>query len=145
MNRSDLKRILGSAPMEEPVVEPLAIPADYRVLVVDDISTNCIVAKRILERIGVPYVDTATNGEAALALAAERPPNLVLTDLWMPGASGVDLEKSLHERQPNLPVVAITADNDRDERRFPEQTRFRCVVQKPLTVENLHKVLKDIL
>lgn len=145
MNRNDLKRILERAPVEEPVAEPLAIPSDFRVLVVDDISTNCIVAKRILERIGVQYVDTATNGEAALALIAEQPPSLVLTDLWMPGVSGVDLEKSLHERLPDLPVVAITADNDRDEKRFPEQSRFRSVVQKPLTVENLYAVLKDIL
>ena len=145
MNRNDLKRILEKAPVEGTVVESLVVPADFRVLVVDDISTNCIVAKRILERIGVSYVDTATNGEVALALAAERPPNLVLTDLWMPGVSGGDLEKALHERLPDLPVVAITADNDRDEKRFPEQSGFRCIVQKPLTVENLHGVLKDIL
>jgi len=145
MNRNDLKRILEKKSVEEPTVEPIAIPPDYRVLVVDDISTNCIVAKRILERLGVAHVDTATDGTEALALVAERRPSLVLTDLWMPGMSGVDLVKTLHEKMPELTVVAITADNNRDEMRFPGQSGFHSVIQKPLTVDNLHAVLKDVL
>lgn len=145
MNRNDLKRILEKKPVEESSVEPIVVPAGFRVLVVDDISTNCIVAQRILERIGVAHVDTATDGATALELAEKQRPNLVLTDLWMPGMSGVELEQALHAKMPELTVVAITADNTREEMRFPGQSGFRSVIQKPLTIDNLHAVLKDIL
>ena len=61
--------------------------APSRVLVVDDDPTISDVVRRYLERAGF-VVDTASDGPSALALAAERPPDLVVLDLMLPGMSG---------------------------------------------------------
>ncbi len=53
--------------------------------------------------------------EEALEAIENRPPNVVLTDIGLPGMSGVEGIRILKERYPNLPVVALTVyDDDED-------------------------------
>ncbi|GIJ43941.1 hypothetical protein Val02_08270 [Virgisporangium aliadipatigenens] len=56
-------------------------------------------------------VDTAANGEAALARIAKRLPDLVVLDVMMPGLSGVEVCKELRAdgRTRSLPIVMLTA------------------------------------
>ncbi|MGH7385661.1 MAG: sigma-54-dependent transcriptional regulator [Candidatus Rokuibacteriota bacterium] len=66
---------------------------------------NC---SRILSRQG--YVcATAAEGRAALALLDRERPDLLLTDLKMPGMDGMALLRRAHELDPALPVIVITA------------------------------------
>jgi CheY-like chemotaxis protein len=65
-----------------------------RVLVVDDDPTVSDVVRRYLERAGYD-VDKAADGPTALALAAERPPDLVVLDLMLPGMSGLEVCRRL--------------------------------------------------
>ena len=79
-----------------------------RVLIVDDepdMVDNCA---RILARAGYAC-QTATDSRAALALLEETPPDLLLTDLKMPGMNGMELMRRAHELDPGLPVIMITA------------------------------------
>jgi two-component system response regulator HydG len=57
-------------------------------------------------------VDTAADGPAALAIAAEHPPDVVVTDLKMPKMDGVALLGKLHEQDRDLPVIVVTAFGD---------------------------------
>jgi two-component system NtrC family response regulator len=78
------------------------------ILVVDDDENLRWVTKTQLEDVGYPVI-TVPNGEAALtALDAQRP-SLVLTDLKMPGMSGIDLLERIRAQDPDIPVVLITA------------------------------------
>jgi|UniRef100_A0A7C5ENA3 nitrogen regulation protein NR(I) len=52
---------------------------------------------------------TAASGEAALDLLRERLPDLVIMDVRMPGMSGLDTFRHLHELEPRLPVIIMTA------------------------------------
>lgn len=54
-------------------------------------------------------VETAADGEAALEILDRALPALVLTDLKMPGLSGMDLLQKIRETWPELPVIIITA------------------------------------
>jgi len=54
-------------------------------------------------------VETAASGEAALELIAERQYDLVLTDLKLPGQSGIDVLRGSHKLNPGMPVVVLTA------------------------------------
>ena len=50
----------------------------------------------------------AANGEEALSLVAETPFDAIVSDLVMPGMSGVDLLKSVRERDRDVPIVIVT-------------------------------------
>jgi DNA-binding NtrC family response regulator len=79
-----------------------------RILIVDDepdMLENC---SRILSRHGYSCV-TAENGRAALALLEHEHPDVVLTDLKMPEVDGMAVLRHVHETDPALPVIVITA------------------------------------
>jgi two-component system, NtrC family, response regulator HydG len=82
-----------------------------RVLVVDDEQSARSGLEKLLRQDGYE-VDVASDGVAALAVAAERPPDVVVTDLKMPRMDGVELLKKLREQDIDLPVIMVTAFGD---------------------------------
>ena len=82
------------------------IPA--RILVVDDDENLRWVVKTQLEEFGY-MVSEAGDGEQALTIIAKEPPALVLTDLKMPGLSGLELLAKIRSEYPEIPAVIITA------------------------------------
>jgi len=79
-----------------------------RILVVDDDENLRWVLKTQLEEMGYS-VSTAIDGEQALAAIEREPPALILTDLKMPGLSGLELLDRIRPDYPEMPVVIITA------------------------------------
>ncbi len=79
------------------------------ILVVDDSPTQLRQMQMILEQDGFT-VQTAENGEAALAAIQSDPPRLVVTDLEMPGMSGLELVGIVSGMQPTVPVVLTTSE-----------------------------------
>ncbi len=79
-----------------------------RLLVVDDDESLRWVLQTQLEDMGYE-VETAADGREALELIAKDPPALVLTDLKMPGLTGMELLDGLRGEYPELPVVLMTA------------------------------------
>ncbi len=82
-----------------------------RVLVVDDEASARSGLEKLLSQDGF-IVDTAEDGAAALEIAAERPPAVVVTDLKMPGMDGLSLLRKLREQDPHIPVIVVTAFGD---------------------------------
>src|SRR5947208_5321345 len=78
------------------------------ILVVDDDENLRWVLKTQLEEMGYA-VSSAADGEQALAAIEKEPPALVLTDLKMPGLSGLELLARIRSEYPELPAVIITA------------------------------------
>ncbi|RNC81051.1 MAG: sigma-54-dependent Fis family transcriptional regulator [Phycisphaera sp.] len=78
------------------------------VLVVDDKEMMRDSVGSTLQRAGFAVI-TAENGEHALTAAAKRRPDAVVTDLKMPGLSGIELLERLREIDTELPVVLMTA------------------------------------
>lgn len=79
-----------------------------RVLVVDDDSSLRRVVEFTLQEDGLSVRAVASGAEALEALARTSF-DAVVTDVRMPGISGVDLLTELHRRDPSLPVVLVTA------------------------------------
>jgi two-component system, sensor histidine kinase and response regulator len=111
----------GEEPVEASVAAaPTPPPETARaILVVDDSRTNQMVASAFLRAAGYRPHPAGTATEA-LSLLAERPFDLVLMDITMPGMSGLDATKALRELPGavgRIPVIAMTADaspNDRE-------------------------------
>jgi DNA-binding NtrC family response regulator len=79
-----------------------------RVLIVDDESSILDTLRILLKREGYD-VRTATGGQQALDAIAEGVPDLILSDIRMPGVGGIDLLNSVREIDATLPVILMTA------------------------------------
>lgn len=79
-----------------------------RLLVVDDDRTDRTAVRRLLADMDVEIVEVQ-DAEKALASVEEQVPDLVLTDLRMPGMTGLELVERLGEEMPGLPVVLMTS------------------------------------
>lgn len=80
-----------------------------RVLVVDD-DVSCCSALRTLLRDEGYEVDVASGGEEALALIASAPPDVLLSDIRMPGMDGFALLRQAR-RTHDFPVLLMSADD----------------------------------
>lgn len=60
------------------------------------------------QRLGVSEVEAAANGEEALAKTENFRPDIVLSDIRMPGMSGVDLCRKLREKFPEIEIIFST-------------------------------------
>ena len=78
-----------------------------RILVADDDAVIREGLRRVLAAEGYE-VETVSNGRAALEQLEEKKFKLLVTDLKMPGMSGLEVLKSSRTLQPELPVVLIT-------------------------------------
>jgi PAS domain S-box-containing protein len=82
-----------------------------RILVVDDDAGSRAALATVLRAEGYA-TSTAGDGEAALAEARRELPAAVLTDLQMPRMDGVELCRRVHELDPTVPVIIMTAHVD---------------------------------
>ncbi len=81
---------------------------DFRILVVDDEKSLVMLLSRILKKEGY-QVQGVYNGEEALAVIPKLEPNLVITDLKMPGISGIDLMEKAKVEHPEIDFIMLTA------------------------------------
>ena len=86
-----------------------------RVLVVDD---HTIVRDGLVQLLAaapdLEVVGSAGDGAAAVELAAEHRPEIVVMDLSMPGMSGIEATRLIGERSPGSQVLVLTSFVDRD-------------------------------
>ena len=80
-----------------------------RVLVVDDHAGFRRCASALLSEEGFEVVGEAESGEAALALAADLEPELVLLDVQLPDLDGFEVASRLLTRDPALKIVLISS------------------------------------
>ena len=91
---------------------PTTKAAAPRLLLVDDDEAACRLLGEVLEREQFQVVRALSVTEALGALARLGPFDAVLTDLRMPGASGLDLLRSIREHDPEAIVLVLTAFGD---------------------------------
>lgn len=111
-------------------------PAAQTVLLVEDHLVNQLVATRLLERLG-HRVTAVAGGLEALDFLAERPVDLVLMDVQMPGMDGLETTRRLRTAGFEAPILALTADAS-------EEARAQCLaagmndhLSKPVTLQSL--------
>jgi signal transduction histidine kinase/CheY-like chemotaxis protein len=114
--------------------------ARLRVLLVEDEPTVRMLAARILRRAGNEVTEAAAPAEA-LALPDAARPDLLVTDVLLPGIDGVELHRRLAERWPGLPVLLVSGFPGGNARIEEAVARGEHFLQKPFgPVELLEKV-----
>lgn len=117
--------------------------ATQRVLVVDDDATVSDVVRRYLEHSGYA-VQVADDGEVALRLALDDPPDIIILDLMLPRLSGLQLLEQLHAVHPT-PVVVLTALGDEADRLVGLERGADDYVTKPFSPRELVLRVRSVL
>jgi CheY-like chemotaxis protein len=78
-----------------------------RVLLIDDDEMTRTLVKRMLDGEG-HEIEEAVDGQEGLRLFGESPPDLVLTDINMPGLDGHDVIEAIRMLHPDVPIIAIS-------------------------------------
>jgi DNA-binding NtrC family response regulator len=78
------------------------------ILIADDDEVSCQLFAETLEAEGF-QVEQTTSGEAALSRLAEETLDLLIIDVRMPGTSGLEVTRIVHEKYPSLPIIVMTA------------------------------------
>lgn len=116
------------------------------ILLVDDSTTLLMSMKAILEKAGYT-VQTATGGDAALKLLATQKPNLMITDLNMPGMDGITLIKEVKKLPACrfMPVLVMTTESQQQKRTDARAAGATGWLVKPVKPEELTEVLKKLI
>jgi PAS domain S-box-containing protein len=145
----DLPRAASAAPvppsaLPEPAVWTSA-PADL--LYIEDDPANAELVAEFLARHSFVRLRVAHDGATGLALAAAQPPDLVLTDLEMPGLDGFQVLERLRAdpRLAGVPVVALSAAALSADRERVAAAGFDRFLSKPLDLQRLLAVLHELL
>ncbi|MBL4848570.1 MAG: sigma-54-dependent Fis family transcriptional regulator [Planctomycetes bacterium] len=115
-----------------------------KILVVDDEQVMRAFLERALRKLGYE-VEVASNEQEALELFVPRRFQLVLSDLRMPGSSGLDLLASLLDRDPRIGVVIMTAFGTIENAVEAVQRGAVDFLTKPIELAHLRLVLEKAL
>src|SRR5215467_14983447 len=110
------------------------------VLIIDDEAEIRESLQTLLEMEGFE-VETSVTGEEGLTQMAERPFDLVLLDLTLPGRNGMEILSEIRAHDPRLPVIMITAYGTVENAVRAMQSGAANFVQKPWDNE---KLLADV-
>jgi DNA-binding NarL/FixJ family response regulator len=115
-----------------------------RVLVVDDHPAFRRALTSALKMVdGFEVAGEAGGGVAACEEAGSLEPDVVLMDLSMPDLSGIDAMKQIHEKQPRLPVVILTAHADPGVEKEAREAGASGFLAKGIGLEELVVVLNE--
>ncbi|GHU89005.1 hypothetical protein FACS1894202_06240 [Clostridia bacterium] len=117
------------------------IAPNARVLIVDDISTNLMVAEGLVG----PYqmvVDTAVNGFDAVEMAASRRYDIIFMDHMMPKMDGLEATARIRATGNDTPIIALTANAIYGVRDMFIRAGMNDLLTKPIELRRLNEILE---
>lgn len=134
--------LMGGPMRFRPITHHGTLP---RILLAEDDTDARELIAAVLRRIA--HVDEARDGEHALELALESPPDLVLTDIVMPRLDGLELTQLLghDERLRRVPVIMLTAKDSPRDVVVGINCGARHYLTKPFTPEQLVRKVRRAL
>ena len=116
-----------------------------KILVVDDVAIDRKLAGGLLEKSANFDIEYAKNGNEAIARINESCPDLVVTDLQMPGLDGLELVTTLVDSHPEVPVVLMTAHGSENVAAQALANGAACYVPKLELADELLATVSQIL
>jgi len=120
-------------------------PAPRRhVLIVDDEDYILVLMEEVLRILGYHPL-AAANAKQALQILAMQPVDLVITDMEMPGISGISLLQQVKQTHPSVPVVLITGYGLERAARIAEECGADGFLGKPFHIEDLRFCISRLI
>ena len=131
---------------DDPFVRHRARVRPLRILVADDQSANLLVMRRLLEKAGHRPQIVEDGNDVLNALEAQQF-DVVITDLHMPGVSGIEIMKQtrfMEAGRPRTPFIVLTADATTEAQLESERAGAYAFLTKPLVIGRLLEKLAEI-
>jgi len=125
---------------------PLPATGNKRILFVDDEEDICDAGGRMLKWMGY-HVRTVSNGMEAIEVFKQEPGgiDLVITDMTMPGMTGVELSMKLLEMRPDIPIILCTGYHETTNQETVKALGIREYVSKPYSHRDMAEIIRDVL
>ena len=124
------------------------IAPDARVLVVDDMPANLLVANELLKRTQIK-VDMAKRGADCLKMIEKKSYQIIFLDHMMPEMDGIELLKRIREFKDNpnssVPIIVMTANAVLGSREMYLDAGFTDYISKPVYYEELERLITKYL
>lgn len=118
-----------------------------RILVIDDEQLLRSTVVTILTRAGFS-VEEASDGQAGLAMFHKNPPDVVITDVFMPNRDGIEVVMELKRLYPHTKIIAMTGGGQTRMMEIGSATKILGadhVLHKPFEREHLLAAINNVL
>jgi len=125
--------------------EPVPLTTrSFRVLVVEDQLALRVVLTRLLVKLG-HHVEAAESGTVALEMLESQTPEIIFSDISMPGMTGYELAQRLRERDDmaSVKIVAMTGYGQGTDRERAIESGFDDHIVKPVDIDVLRKIFAN--
>ena len=119
-------------------------PVARSILVVEDDDPVRAMLARLLRNQGYKVLQGTNAGDARTILETQSP-DLVISDIVMPGESGIELRRDIASRWPGLPVILMSGYSADAPAEFAERTPDTLFVQKPFAADQLLGLVSQLL
>ena len=115
-----------------------------RILVVEDDAEMRSLLKDFFEEDGFE-IDSVSNGSEAFRKIAREPFDLIITDIRMPGLTGLDILPGIKKLQPEVSIIVITAFGSEEVRRKALDRGATAYLEKPILFNKLRTLVHEMV
>lgn len=115
-----------------------------RVLLVEDVTFNVMVAKKMMESWGM-IIDSAENGKIAIDKVLTNNYDVILMDLQMPIMDGLAASKEIRKLGNTVPIIALTAADSLDTKKEALEIGMNDYLTKPFNPKDLFAVIQKVV
>ena len=125
----------------------MSLKDSIRIMVVDDMSISRALITQSLEEIGVKHIGIESDPKSALGKLAAAPVHLVISDMNMPGMSGLDLLGALRNNKTTQRIgfILITGTPSPDILKRGQELGVNNLVKKPFTTVTLKSAIERVV
>mgnify|MGYP000070732755 CR=1 FL=1 len=115
----------------------------YKVMIMDDEPWSRKVIKQLIEwdKLQLENVGEAEDGTQGLQMIEELNPDILVTDMRMPGIDGIELLKALNEQHPSLKIIVMSGYDDFVYLKQAIRSRVKEYILKPVDPDELNAAL----
>ncbi|MBP5714965.1 MAG: response regulator [Prevotella sp.] len=114
-----------------------------RILIAEDNDSNFILMTYILKK--YYQFDRAKNGQEAVDMVEKNNYDLILMDIKMPVMDGMEATRLIKEKQPNLPIIALTANAFDSDRQLAFEAGCDEFLPKPISSDVCLKTISKFI
>jgi len=114
-----------------------------RILVIEDDEEMRALLRDMIEEEGYK-TDSVINGSEAFRKLAKESFDLIITDVRMPGLTGLDILPGIKKLQPDAPIIVITAFGSEEVQRKALERGANAYLEKPIHFRELRTLIHDM-
>jgi two-component system chemotaxis response regulator CheY len=125
----------------------MSLKENLRIMIVDDMSVSRALIAQSLDEIGIKHYATENDAKVALGKLAANPVHLVISDMNMPGMTGLQLLRALRSAKTTQRIgfILITGTPSPDIVREGQQLGLNNLIRKPFTSATVKAAIESVV